>query len=295
MSLENSLCVQIMNKLFTNNYKADVFFEVHENGSHRQLNAHKIILATGSEVFNKMFYGGPKPETIISITDSTVDAFQLFLQFFYLDSVKFSNDDISLGVLKLAKKYEVQQCFDEYSKFMQSQISIDNVCDVFTVANQYKQQLAGLHKFCCDYIAKHITIILKSPSFRRCNHVILKNILNIARMKSVSPIEIFGASMNWAILACEQDQQDSSKDSKQIRIKLADAFNLIPFDKMPVNQLGQCITQHRNLFETKELEDLIIGMSETIRITIPKRRNSNLDDIASKKDKSMNCEKKVKK
>lgn len=282
-SVEIPLCVQIMNKLYLNGDKADVILEVHENGKHEPIYAHRIILATGSKVFDTMLYGGPKRENVIPITNSTVIGVKLFLQFFYMDSVKLSNNFFcpeSLEVLELAQKYEVQQCFDAYSKSVRSRLNIDNVCDALTVANVYSQQLQHLHEFCREYIANHFMVIFKAPAFRRCSDAILMNILDIALMKNCNPVEIFSASMNWASYACEERQKDSSKDSKKLRSQLGDAFKLIPFNKMSLKEFALCLTQRRDLFESKEIEDIIISMAEISKKRPKDRADATLTDRA---------------
>ncbi|XP_055311615.1 BTB/POZ domain-containing protein 6-A-like [Sitodiplosis mosellana] len=275
MSTENGISfrAQIMKSLCLNSDKADIFFVIHENGQQERISAHKCILACGSPVFNTVFYGDqPKQETEIPITDSSAAAFKLFMQFFYLDTVCLSYDN-AIEVLQLAQKFQVIECFETYARFMQRHLKIDNVCSAFAVANTFSQQMTNFLQVCREYIANNLQAVLETDNFRCCPTEILKEILEIAREKNYNRIKIFSAAMNWSSHACEK-KNINKELSKNLRHQLGDVFNLIAFDQMTLDEFAQCLTKRSNLFESVELEKVIIAIAKASN---KKRRSSNAD------------------
>lgn len=58
-----------------------------------------------------MFYGELKENGNIRLSDTTHDAFQEFLQFFYLNEVELTEENVA-GVMYLGDKYNVTSCMN---------------------------------------------------------------------------------------------------------------------------------------------------------------------------------------
>lgn len=266
MSAENGISfrAKIMKTLCLNSQKADVFFVIHENGQQERIPAHKNILATGSPVFNTIFYGNQsKQEPEIHITDAPVAAFKLFVQFFYMDTVNLTYDN-AISVLRLAQKFQVIECFETYTRFMQSHLSSENVCSALAVANLFSHQMSNFRQVCYQFIANNLQDVLSADNFRRCSRDILKKVIEIAHEKNFNCVKIFIALMNWSAHVCEQKKVNNEL-SKNLRQQLGDCFKLIPFDKMTLDEFGQCLSKRSGLFEAVELEKIIITMAKATK------------------------------
>lgn len=181
--------------------------------------------------------------------------------FFYLDHLEPLTYANSIEVLKLAKRYEVGGCFDAISKFMQTHLNSDTVCDTLTVARLFAQEMKPLVDLCHKFITDNLIAVLNSPSYLRCTPDTLKIILEISNKDTYGAINIFFASMKWASSACERKK--INKDvSKNLRHQLGDCFNLISFEKMQLDEFSNCLMMFSNLFDVPELEKIIIAIAK---------------------------------
>jgi hypothetical protein len=93
--------------LYKNELTADIHFVVvNKNGTKIKIPAHKNILMSRSSLFEKMFYGDLKEEgPIVTITDVCAEAFEEFLQFFYIEEFNLTTENLP-GVFQLIDKYD---------------------------------------------------------------------------------------------------------------------------------------------------------------------------------------------
>ena len=71
------------------NILTDIIFRV--NGTH-EFAAHKLIMATASEYFEKLFLGSfKKPKDIVPINGITPETFKYYLAYVYAKEIKFLN------------------------------------------------------------------------------------------------------------------------------------------------------------------------------------------------------------
>ena len=56
------------------------------------INAQKLVLACGSEVFKIQFYGSFKNEDTIKVTDASIEAFKIFIDILYNKHVDFGRE-----------------------------------------------------------------------------------------------------------------------------------------------------------------------------------------------------------
>ncbi|KFM73156.1 BTB/POZ domain-containing protein 6-B, partial [Stegodyphus mimosarum] len=86
----------------------DVVFHVGTKPYYTTFHAHKLVLALGSSVFEKMFYGGtPEPECPIIIQDIIPEAFENVLKYLYAEKISMRNYETAFETCKAAEKYDV--------------------------------------------------------------------------------------------------------------------------------------------------------------------------------------------
>lgn len=104
------LVVSINQKLYLDDKTADICFLFETNGGGiDRIPAHKLILTTGSQVFETMFYGSIPEGNEVKISNGNSAAFKEFLQFFYLDEITMTTENIA-DVINFVKQYGIERC-----------------------------------------------------------------------------------------------------------------------------------------------------------------------------------------
>lgn len=87
-NFDNAFANNLLSNMYLKSDFADVKFTFPNDNCCEEVPAHKAILATASPVFGAMFYGALKEHDVVSIADSTANAFKEFLQFIYRPKVE---------------------------------------------------------------------------------------------------------------------------------------------------------------------------------------------------------------
>lgn len=90
---KNNLPVEAFEKIFVTD-TADVHFVFHENGKIEKIPAHKHLLSALSTVFKAMFCGNWAETDEVNISDFTTAGFKEFIQFFYKNEVKLTEENV---------------------------------------------------------------------------------------------------------------------------------------------------------------------------------------------------------
>lgn len=108
---------------------ADVRFTFStQDGKEECVPAHKMLLATVSDVFDRMFYGEMRQLGDIAVVDASSSAFKEFLQFFYKRQVKLTEEYV-VQVMNLGHQYNVVRCEEAAVQFMKKILTQENMCD----------------------------------------------------------------------------------------------------------------------------------------------------------------------
>eukprot|EP00092_Neocalanus_flemingeri_P092635 GFUD01117621.1.p1 GENE.GFUD01117621.1~~GFUD01117621.1.p1 ORF type:complete len:303 (-),score=53.14 GFUD01117621.1:21-827(-) len=130
-------------------------------GMKSELPAHKLILAVGNEVFMRQFFGTiPEEKDTIPVEDSSVEAFQIFLDILYNKKIALEAMDFQLlaDLYYLAEKYHHGFMKDSIIKEVSSRkILSENLLEVAKVAetNAHLEELSSsLLNICFVFINK---------------------------------------------------------------------------------------------------------------------------------------------
>ena len=118
---------------------SDVTFSFSDIGTkgNKELKANKTFLACASEVFKTQFFGSIPCEKVIFVEDSTVDAFETFLDILYgVDGdLKEKNLKFLGELFYLAEKYQVTDLKTAIVEVVEStSIGMKDVLDIMTIA-----------------------------------------------------------------------------------------------------------------------------------------------------------------
>ncbi|XP_065357888.1 BTB/POZ domain-containing protein 6-like [Calliphora vicina] len=179
--------------LFQTKKYTDCHFLVGDSPPNRKaIVSHKLILATASPVFERMFYGqlADKNKPII-IPDIQPAIFQSMLEHIYTDCVNISSIDMAFQLYSAAKKYMLSQLLEECTRFMSSNLSPKNVCMAYEFAEFYDE--SSLKLKCLQLIRTLTRDVLAQPSFMNIKMSTLMVILDQDKLNIGSEVDLFNA------------------------------------------------------------------------------------------------------
>lgn len=251
-SERNYKLVTNVSKLHLDEETADIKF-IFDNGENTEsIAAHKCLLAAGSSVFKRMFYGELKEGLEIHIVDVTIDGFSAFLQYFYMEVVTYNSTNIA-EVMKLADKYDVTGCMELCTRYLTLTMTTQNVCSCYELALLFN--LAHLIGVCEEKICLETQKVLESSLFLSCSRHILGRILLMDGL-SCDEIHIFQASMQWAMESCKRAGIDEN-NADNLKQQLGNCFDLIRFPAMSAEDFYTCIADKENLLTSNEIMDIL--------------------------------------
>lgn len=230
-------------KLYSEPKFIDVHFSFISNGGRvTRIPAHKNLLATNSDVFEKMFYGDLKEDGDVKITDISADVFKEFLQFFYLSQVQLTDEHIA-GVLYLGNKYNVEMCVDACVKILKGGLTNENVCTTLSLAIFHDHK--DLMKACEMRILLNTSDVLESAGFLECNKNALAHILKM-NVLSCSEVDVFQACMAWV----RTKSQQNTVSKAIVKRYLGDLYYEIRFASMSIQEFCALESKYKAVLST---------------------------------------------
>lgn len=251
---KNVLAWRGCERLYLDQRTCDVFFlfKTVDDGDYEKVPAHKSILSAVSPVFDAMFYGSHKQSGDIKIVDSTPHAFQEFLQFFYLATVKLTAENVP-EIMYLGKEYMLNECLNACTDFCESTLSLDSMCWGYELAILFEQD--ALKRFCERKISENTREIFRSSSFLHCDVNLLRHILQLNSLKCDESV-VFDGCMAWAKAVCVQKGFDEM-NMQHVRDQLGDLFAEIRFGRMKIEHFYPRHISYSGLFSADEFQEII--------------------------------------
>lgn len=233
--------------LYLHEETADVHFVFRRDG--QRIPAHKNILFAMSQVFAVMLNGCWKEKDEIHIVDASSAAFGEFLQFFYLDEVELSMENIA-EVINLAQKYNVVECLNACVRFLEYNMTSDNVCFAYQLAILFESD--ELKTLCNMNVQINPIDVFKSASFLSCDRKVLSNILKMDAILCTE-VDLFNACMEWVKVA----SKESTLTREIVQNYLSNSFYDIQFGAMTMNEFSSIISTYKDFFSAAEYKDVI--------------------------------------
>eukprot|EP01088_Endostelium_zonatum_P018920 TRINITY_DN6275_c0_g1_i1.p1 TRINITY_DN6275_c0_g1~~TRINITY_DN6275_c0_g1_i1.p1 ORF type:complete len:291 (-),score=62.99 TRINITY_DN6275_c0_g1_i1:99-971(-) len=126
--------------------------------------AHKIILASRSEAFNAMLYGGMKEthQEEIRFPDLQFEVLTIVVEYLYTDMAEINGETV-VSVYMAADKYNLGRLRALCENYILQNIGLENVCTIFQTADHLGAE--KLRGFCFNWIINNFGMILKSECF----------------------------------------------------------------------------------------------------------------------------------
>lgn len=250
MSIKNTINLEA---LYKNELSSDVHFVLrNKNGVFSEIPAHKAILASRSTVFERMFWGNLNEGAVVKISDVCTDAFNEFLQFFYLAELDLTPDNIA-EVLKLIDKYDVSACFSLCESFLERTVRIEVVYLYYELALSFNMSPSIVNKF-ENIICKTPQHAFQTGPAGGSSQIVLQKILESCKLKS-DEIDIFDGALSWACVSLRN--KDEAITTETVRNELGDCLHLIRFPIMTVAQFMSCLERWPNLLDPEDYFDIL--------------------------------------
>ncbi|XP_037052233.1 BTB/POZ domain-containing protein 2-like [Bradysia coprophila] len=272
----NPIAIESLKQLYEDKDETgDVCFII---GSDR-IRAHRCVLAAISSKYKTQFYGSQPDKSDVEVVGTSASAFRKFIEFFYLDEIVLTVEDIE-GVLDLAKQSLVNQFVQLCVDFLIEITPLDNMFLGYRLAVLY--DIDVLKNLCESLIEKDTVKVLKSEDFIiNCDRDLLLTILKLDTL-NCRETEAFDACIEWAKAACKRRNVDPD-DAENLRHELDDAINQIRFGSMTIEEFVIRQRSYGGLFSQDETNEIfyMIGQlkdfkSEKFNQTPRNRSTTNL-------------------
>lgn len=229
-----------------------------------EIPAHRSILAALSLKYKKLCYVTKYTEDVFNINDvSHSAAFKEFLQFFYMDKVTLTLENIE-DVLILAEDSLVKNLVDECANFLMNMIGLDKLLWCYRLTFRFHVKM--LKEFCSKEIEENVGAVFQMTDFLDCEKEMLRNILALDLVNR-NETEVFDACISWARAKCGNIKLDGEQ-SVNLRAVLGEALYKIHFYSMTIEEFTTVGEKYPGLLTSKESNDVL-------RAFVQNKLNSN--------------------
>ncbi|KAL5013221.1 hypothetical protein ScPMuIL_007491 [Solemya velum] len=217
------LCLQT---LFDEQLWTDVSFTFPEEDDVEDINAHRLILASRSPVFQAMFYG-PLADTSnkIEIKSISKQAFEDVLRFVYTDRLGVDIDvDRLLEAMSGGHRYRIDSLLKHCCECLKTKISVDTIFTILESAFLFEQW--ELVYACTHFIDQNAEVVLELESFLNVSQPVLQLLLEGDTLL-ISEKDLVTRVEKWAEHKCLQ--QDLGALTENMQRILGGALNCLRF------------------------------------------------------------------
>ena len=159
---------------------SDVIFYI--NGS--EFPAHKVILASASPVFSRMFSNEMKENIMneVKMTETDPDVFNEMLRYIYTGKVE-DLSDVAFDLYELANKYDIIGLRMICEQCLLNTLSVENVIHVLELAHCHNASF--LKNECIAYIDRYFDDVRITDPFKTVKRELLVDLLCAVRAKKV--------------------------------------------------------------------------------------------------------------
>lgn len=215
--------------MFEHQIGCDVTFCLDDD---KKVAAHKFILINKSAVFEAMFCGSLAEKTgtkVIKIPDIEVDIFMSFLKFLYISEVDL-NDNNTLPILYVARKYCVEDLVSICADFLRAKMTPETVCEIMEQAHTY--DIEDLKNMCLEYIFENGNSVLLSAGFKELCYDCVQQLIKSNDL-FVEESDVYTALTEWAKRECtRRNLEVNGPNKRQVLGKLLFKIRFPTMDRL---------------------------------------------------------------
>ncbi|XP_060861689.1 kelch-like protein 3 isoform X2 [Metopolophium dirhodum] len=186
-----SLSYDVLNTMRRNNEFCDVLFVV----GGKKIAAHKVILASHSNYFNKMFTGNFKDTQLLEVknVEITPNSLELLLDFLYTSQLTINDSNVQ-DLLTASDFLLLNDVKKECLNYIEQTIDIDNFMTVKSIYDINK--IRDLHELFLSYILKNYNNIIKSNTFLSFSFELMMELIQSDDLCAEEE-EVYESTMMW--------------------------------------------------------------------------------------------------
>lgn len=258
----------------------------------KKFSAHKLILASGSPVFEAMFYGPAKSEEeTVEIPDCDIKAFELMLQYIYGNIFRLKQINILDNVFEIiyiASKYQVADLLQVLQEKLKKQISVNNCLKFLQMGDLFCMD--NLKQNCYLYLDQNASMILCGEEFLNLSREMIISILKRNTLV-IKEVELIHSVMKWFMAECQRQNIECEVTRDNVRKVLKDAFYLIRFPTLNTSEFAEIINKY-DIFDANELKHFFTYLVKRETQSINEIQNVAITSFnlsPRNSSKSLNC------
>ncbi|KAL3099989.1 hypothetical protein niasHS_001915 [Heterodera schachtii] len=216
----NNSLAHRMKELLGNGTFTDVHFRIEEGEETKLLPAHKAIISVASDPLeaiihfevSKMDDAAQKTsDQSIAITNMSINAFNVLLQFIYADDFSGLNGENWAEVINAAKMYEINGLVEACVTFPISKLP--NIFEAVDLA-----RLLDFEEFayrCLDYIDINVETMLGTNGFLQIDQQFLCEFFGRKNLQINGEISLWNAALRWADAQCRRNGTKCSGENRR--------------------------------------------------------------------------------
>lgn len=253
--------------LYATKLQADIKFALTKrNGDEVVVRAHKAMLSSKSPVFTELFGEKANASSIITVTKVVAEAFDEFLQLFYLELCQFSTENIS-QVLLLVDNYYVDGGFWTCEQFMAQTISIGvaynyyELAVLYNLSNGFKSTLETFISQCERPKEIFDMMVISDESL----FFVFPHMLQTFNWEC-NEYELLQAMISWATKSLIYKEMSASMVN--LRLELSEYITEIRFPLMTMQQFLLVIETYKQFLNVDEIIDILHYISDGRPLTV---------------------------
>lgn len=194
----------------------------------QRIPSHKVILASRSEYFRALLYGGLREsqEAEVELKGTTLTSFKVLLKYIYTGHMTLASlkEEMVLDVLGLAHQYGFVELETAISDYLKAILNIRNVCMIYDMASLF--HLSSLAEVCCSFVDRNALDIIHHESFLTLSASALKEMISRDSF-CASEVDIFRAVCEWAQQNPDVDMADILSAVRLPLMALPELLNVV--------------------------------------------------------------------
>lgn len=186
-------------------------------GNSTVIQAHRLLLAMSSPVFEAMLYGPLAEGDELVLPDDPPEAFEWLLNHLYMNDTQLPHAGLTTKVYMLASKYQLDSVCKICSKVLTNTVTAENFPDMFQIAILMEDQ--PLLMRCANILEIQTDQVLKSTRMGALEPHALVQILTHKELSPSTEVQVFHALIGWgkAQLATASEEAAAADGASSIK------------------------------------------------------------------------------
>ncbi|KAK3885773.1 hypothetical protein Pcinc_010033 [Petrolisthes cinctipes] len=184
-------------------------------GHSKVMQAHRLLLAMNSPVFEAMLYGSLAlaEGEVLKLPEDPPWAFHWILEYVYLGEVKLPDVQTALKVYQLASKYQMDNLVLQCAKYLKKSVTAEMIPTVYQMAVLINDKI--LLAACFKGLTLHTDAVLRSQHFPELSSFALGKLLAHPTLLPSSEVTVFHAIVKWGYEQLKREEVLTVSDSQE--------------------------------------------------------------------------------